>query len=171
MRFSEEQLQALPKIYEKIKGIKIAMLTTADRSSGMLHSRPMATHETESDGTLWFFTYANSEKADEVQQQSKVNVSYSDPVKDVYVSVSGEAEIVEDKERMKEMWTPFLKAWFPDGLDTQNIGLLKVKITEAEYWDAHENRMVKMLKYAKSILKGQPGNAGEHEKVDLTKSY
>lgn len=171
MQLSQEQLQALPKIYDKIKGVKIAMLTTIDRSTGMLHSRPMATHETEADGTLWFFTYANSEKADEISQQSKVNVSYSDPGSDIYVSVSGEGEIVEDKARMKELWTPYLKAWFPDGLETENIGLLKVKMWEAEYWDASENRMVKMLKMAKSIFKGQPANAGEHEKVDLRKSY
>lgn len=171
MRYSEEQLKALPKIYEKIKDIDYAMLTTMDSSTGMLHSRPMSTQETEPDGTLWFFTFANSEKAGELAKQPKVNLSYSNPSGNVFVSVSGDGEIIEDKEKMKELWKPALKIWFPYGLETRNIALLKVKIHEAEYWDSSENRMVALFKMVKSIFKGQSADAGEHEKVDLRKSY
>lgn len=171
MQYSEEQLKALPKIYEKIKDIDFAMLTTLDSNSGMLHSRPMSTQETDPDGTLWFITYGNSEKAYEIGKQSNVNLSYSKPSGNVFVSVSGSAEIVEDKELLKKFWKPAFKLWFPEGLETPNIALLKVKIYEAEYWDSSENRMVALFKMVKAFVTRNPADAGEHEKVDLRKSY
>ncbi|MES1211642.1 MAG: pyridoxamine 5'-phosphate oxidase family protein, partial [Acidobacteriota bacterium] len=38
--------EAIEQLYAKIKGIRIAMLTTVDED-GSLRSRPMATQETE----------------------------------------------------------------------------------------------------------------------------
>ena len=35
---------------------------------------------------------------------------------------------------MEKRWTPSLKEWFPNGLDTVGCSLLKVAIDRAEYW-------------------------------------
>ena len=53
------------KLGELIKDIRVAMLTTVD-NEGRLHSRPMATQQTEFDGTLWFFTDSDSVKVHEL---------------------------------------------------------------------------------------------------------
>src|SRR5437762_7056415 len=60
---------------EKIKDVRIAMLTTIE-SDGTLRSRPMVTQDTEFDGDLWFFTQASAPKVEEVQQHQQVNLSY-----------------------------------------------------------------------------------------------
>ena len=52
----------LKKLGELIKGIKIAMLTSED-ADGVLRSRPMATQDVEFDGTLWFLSGGNTQKA------------------------------------------------------------------------------------------------------------
>src|SRR5207253_1026725 len=122
------------KLAKLIKGIKFAMLTTAD-TDGTLHSRPMATQETDFDGALWFFTYADSGKVHELQQDRAVNVSYADPSSNRYVSVSGTAQVVHDRAKAKELWSPAHKAWFPDGLEDPNLALLRIQVTKAEYWD------------------------------------
>jgi general stress protein 26 len=48
----------------------------------------------------------------EIKKHGRVNVSFSDPAHQNYVSISGKAEIVSDKTKAKELWNPYLKAWF-----------------------------------------------------------
>lgn len=152
------------KIRELIKGIRYAMLTTVDED-GSLRSRPMATQEAEFDGTLWFFTAAGSPKVQEVGRDQRVNLSYAAPDDNRYVSVSGTARLVRDREKMKELWNPILKAWFPDGLDDPELALLQVHVTKAEYWDAPSSKMVQLAGFLKAIATGKPFAPGENEKL------
>ena len=41
-----------------------------------------------------------------------MNVSFSDPGHQNYVSICGRAEVNRDKAKAKELWNPYLKAWF-----------------------------------------------------------
>ena len=115
-----------------IHGIKTAMLTTAS-ADGSLRSRPMATLEGEFDGVLWFFTRADAPKVGEVQQEGQDNVNYADADGQRFVSVSGRATLVVDREKIQELWSPVYKAWFPKGLDDPQIALLRVEADKAEY--------------------------------------
>ncbi len=126
---AENRQESIEKLGDLIKGVQTAMLTTID--GGVLRSRPMATQETEFDGDLWFFTSLQTHKTDEIEKDNRVNVSYAAPSDNIYVSVSGTAEIIKDKARMEELWNPILKAWFPKGLDDPNIVLLKVTAEQA----------------------------------------
>ena len=155
------------KLRDLIKGISFAMLTTVDED-GSLRSRPMQTQEAEFNGELWFFTSASSAKVDEVQSDQRVNVSYSDPDDNRYVSLSGTASLVRDREKIKELWKPVLKAWFPDGLEDPDLALLRVKVEKAEYWDSPSSKMVQLAGFLKALATGQRLDyAGENEKLDL----
>lgn len=159
--------EGIKKIAELIEGIRIAMFTSVDED-GSLHARPMGTQSAEFDGTLWFFTWKNTEKVDEFQHNPSVNVAYSDPNKQTYVSVSGRASLVLDKGKMEELWEPPLKAWFPDGLDDPNIALIKVDVESAEYWDSPSSKMVHLYGMVKAALTHKPAtDVGENETVDL----
>jgi general stress protein 26 len=156
------------KLGELIKEVKIAMLTTAE-TDGTLRSRPMATQKTEFDGTLWFFTSASSPKVEEVEKSHNVNVSYADPNSNTYVSVTGTATLVRDHEKAKELWNPFLKAWFPLGLEDPDLALLHVTIEKAEFWDSPSSAMVYIAGFVKAIATGHAytPSAGEHQKISL----
>ena len=155
------------KVRDLIKGIRIAMLTTVDED-GSLRSRPMATQEPEFDGELWFFTGADTAKADEINRDRRVNASYADPDDNRYVSLSGTARILRDEAKAKELWNPFLKAWFPDGVDDPNLRLLRVTVEKAEYWDAPSSKMVQLAGFLKAIATGERyDGGGENEKLDL----
>src|SRR5947209_4501709 len=157
------------KLGKLIKGIKVAMLTTAC-PDGTLRSRPMVTQEAECDGTLWFFTRADMPKADEVQRNEQVNVSYASPDDQRYVSVSGTAQVVRDPGKIKELWHPLLKAWFPEGPDDPQLALLRVDVEKAEYWDAPSSTWVHLVGFAKALATGQPYSPGENKKLDLRSS-
>jgi general stress protein 26 len=158
--------EAIGKIRDLIEGIDFAMLTTV-AADGTLHSRPMSTQKVEFDGDLWFFTNAASHKIDEIRDDSHVNVSYSAPEKQNYISVSGRASVVRDRAKMEELWNPVLKAWFPDGLDSPDIALLKVSVDSAEYWDSPSSTVAHAIGLAKALLTGEGYEPGEHAKVSF----
>lgn len=139
MTTSTDKNQHIYQLRELIKDIGCSMLTTVDED-GSLHSRPMEkSSEIQSDATLWFFTNASSHKVFEIEQRQQVNVSFSSPNQQRYVSISGIAELVKDGNKMQELWKPELQAWFPKGLDESDLALLKVQINQADYWDSQSN--------------------------------
>jgi general stress protein 26 len=124
---------ALAKVEEIVGDAKVAMFTTREKD-GTLRSRPMATLQLDSEGNLWFFTSRSSPKISEAHQQ--VTLSYMRTDKQDYLSVSGAAELVQDKEKMQALWSPWIRPWFPNGLDDPDFALIKVSIMGVEYWDA-----------------------------------
>ncbi len=159
---------AQKKLRELAKEIEIAMLTTVD-SDGTLRSRPMSTNgAVEFDGDIWFFTYGSSHKVNEIDHEPRVNVAFADPRSQTYISISGTAELVRDKAKIKELFKPELKAWFPKGTDEPDIALLKVSAHKAEYWDAPSGFVAHAVGLIQSQLTGKPpSDMGDHAKIAL----
>jgi len=150
------------KLKEKIKNIRIAMLTTIDQGGRRLQSRPMATQEIDN-GAIWFYTALNSLKTTNVKKNPEVNLAYSDVSDETYVSISGTAEIINDRAKIKENWNLMVEAWFPNGADDPNVVMLKVTVKEAEYWDSPSNTMVQMYQVAKALITNtEPEMAKDH---------
>ena len=163
---SENVGEDLKKVDELISGIRIAMLTTVD-ADGSLRSRPMALQQDSFDGDIWFFTDEHSGKVFEIDKEHHVNVAFSDPARNRYVSASGLAEVTTDKAKIHSLWNPSLKAWFPDGPDSPGIALLKIKVSTIEYWDAPNNAMVHLFGVVKATLTGKRPTPGENETITL----
>lgn len=167
-----EHNEAVKRLGELINGIHFAMLTTAE-SDGTLRSRPMVTQEVEFDGNLWFFTSLASPKVNQIRKDPyHVNVTFADPNKQKYVSMSGRAQIFRDRAKAEELWRDKYKAFFPEGLDDPTLALIRVVVEQAEYWDSPSNVAVRAYRFAKSRLSDQTyqeqaEERGEHQKLDL----
>ncbi len=157
---------AIKKVAGLIKDIKMAMLTTGT-PGGRLHSRPMATQETDFDGNLWFLTREDSGKVGEIRQDAEVNLSYADG-KHTFVSLSGPAQVSRDQAKVDELWNPMYKAWFPQGKDDPEIAVLRVQVVEAEYWEAPASAVVRNFKIMKAAVTGDHSNVGEHQKLQMS---
>lgn len=157
-------------LYDKIKAIRLAMMTTVD-ADGVLHSRPMATQDpkdVKSDGCLWFLTYASAPKVGEVEKNHNVNLAYTKPDDNLFVSVSGTAELVRDKARVKDLWSALYKPWFPNGPEDPDIALLHVHIEHAEYWNAPSGKMGLLYTITKGLTAGgKETSPGEDVKLDV----
>ena len=160
--------EGIAKLAKLISGIRFAMLTTIDENSHLV-SRPMATQDGAFDGTLWFFTQRHSHKVSELEEHAQVNLAYADPSDNRYVSVRGTARMVEDDEKKRALWSPMLKAWFPKGLDDPELGLLRVDVEDAQYWDSPNSKMVQLFGMAKAIVTGEgyKPSRGEAGRIDL----
>lgn len=161
------QEERLAKLREIVKAVDICMLTTVNER-GELHSRPMSNNrEVEFDGDLWFFTYGSSHKVDEVGRVPQVNAGFADVGAQQYASLSGRAEVVRDRAKIEELWRPHMRAWFPEGVETPDIALLKVSVERAEYWDGSQSIFAHAVGLVTSLVKGAPAELGENEKLDL----
>ena len=152
------------KLADLIDEARIAMLTT-EEPDGSLRSRPLATLQMDSQGKLWFFTALSSGKVGEIDQHRKVNLSYVNTNKQSFVSVCGSARLFRDRTKMHELWTPWIKPWFPDGLADPDLALLEVTISEAEYWESPASRAGRLFGLAKALTTGSTDQLGEHGKV------
>lgn len=160
----QEQIERLGAA---IKGIRVAMLTTLD-PDGVLRSRPMGTQDTDFDGQLWFFTQEHSGKVHSIENEQHVNVSYADKDKNLWVSIAGRANLVKDKEKIRELWSPALKAWFPKGLEDPELSLLCVDVESAQIWDSPSGAFVMLAGFLKATLTGKSYDKNAHsDKIQL----
>ena len=158
--------RAFAKLKELIHDIDLAMVTTVT-VDGTLRSRPMVTRHFDDDGILWFFTLDDSGKAHDVGEEHAVNASYAEPKEHRYVSVTGNATIVHDRDKARKFWDSSLKTYFPRGLDEPHLALLRVAIESAEYWDAAKSSMVQLLAITKSAPTGDQPDLGENVRIDV----
>ena len=157
----EEAVKTMGKI---IKDVKFAMLTTRT-AGGELYSRPMTTQEREFDGDLWFIGSKDSEAVADMRERPQVNVSFSHPDKNNYVSVSGTAELVEDQAKLDDLWSDFYKAYF-DGKEDPNIQLIKIHAQGGEFWES-SGKLVSFFKMAQSAVTGAKPDMGKNDTVKL----
>ena len=156
----QEELETLRDL---IKNIDTAMLTTV--SDEGLVSRPMKTQEVEFDGDLWFFTKKETDKYREILHEKDVNVAY---VGKSYVSVRGRAEIVEDLNKKKELWSKAYEKIMQTTYDDPDVILIKIEAEAAEYWET--GNLAKNIAFMYKRIRGKDAESTDvNETVELDK--
>jgi general stress protein 26 len=159
--------QDIDHLQNLIRGIRIAMMTTVCKD-GSLCSRPMATQEPQFDGGLWFFTKADSAKAGEIEEEGQVNLTYENPLESVFVSLSGRATLVQDRQQIENLWTEDLRAWFPEGLNDPQLAMLRVDVCRWAYWDARPSGITGHSGCLNDTPAELIPDIGDHRRVDLS---
>ena len=163
MKIKPQKTTDLTKLGALIGDMSIAMLTTFEAEEQALMSRPMAPQEMCEQGAIWFLTDPNSNKVKHLQV---MNLGFSNEPESTYVSISGHGEIIDDRARIESLWTAFARPWFPNGVNSSNLALLKFVPHSAEFWDAPNSKMVRMFAMAASILAAKPIGMGEHGNIN-----
>jgi len=160
---------ARDKLWTMIKDIKFAMFTTRHGSNGHLHARPMTTQNKElgADDSLWYFMSRSSGPVEDLASEPIVNVAFADPGSDTWVSVSGEAAVVNDRAKAEQLWNKMNDAWFKGGPGDPDLALVQVRIVHANYWDVKESKLVQLWEMAKAAVTGKTPDLGEHGEVRL----
>ena len=151
------------RVWELMDKIGICMLTTWDGSD--LHSRPMGSYPRREDHTIYFLTDVRQHKDDEIARYPKLALAFADTGSQAYVSVSGKAEVSNDRAAIKKLWSTPAKAWW-ESPDDPNIRVLKVTPIEAQYWDG-PGKVVSTIKMAIAAATGNRPDLGENRKVSM----
>ena len=158
--------EGIKKLKELAESADICMFTTA-LTKLPLSSRPMSTQKVDEEGNLWFFSERTSEKNLDIQQDNRVQLFYATRNSSEYLSVFGEATIMVDKEKAKELWSSMVKAWFPEGYDDPELTIIKVVPKDSYYWDTKNNRLVSLVKIATSVVTGKTMDDGIEGKIKV----
>ena len=139
------------------------MLTTRNANDRLV-AHPLTVQEAEFDGDLWFLVSKSASFVLDIAKDERVGISLSS--NDSWVSLSGTADLVEDGAKVKELWSPTVEAWFTNGPDDPDVGLLKFSAESAEYWDSPGGKIASLFSFVKSKITGEPYE-GENETVEL----
>lgn len=164
--FKNEMPKEQKIIGQIIEDIGVCMLTSISQLGG-LHSRPMYVQEIDEEGSLWFFTSAESNLMEEINKIPIVNVTFSAFGKDKFLSATALASEAYDQQKMKDLWTPALEVWFKDGIETPDITLLRIDLQEIEYWDAPTASFVKVAGLVKPMSTDNVFTSEKHEKITV----
>jgi general stress protein 26 len=107
------------------------LLTTV--TEGKPRCRTMQTARIEDDFTIWFATYGQSGKVDQIRANASVCVSYYIPGIDL--NVYGEATLLADQQLKDELWQDDWRKHFSGGKTDPNYLVIKVDPTRVEFRD------------------------------------
>ncbi|MGX1306439.1 general stress protein 26 [Amorphus suaedae] len=133
----------LADVAKEMRDIDIAMLSTRTQN-GAIAARPMSNNrDVEYDGDSYFFTSQRTRTIEDIERTPDVGLSYvgSKGILSrgrVFISIEGKAELIRDRAAFKDHWTKDLDEWFPNGVDTPGIVLIKVHASRIHYWNGME---------------------------------
>lgn len=145
---------ALTKVRVLLKRFRSAMMITSGGDT--IHSRPMALHcdPNKFDGVLWFFTDRYSRTAHEVNANSAVSLLFQNDGDSTYMHLYGHALIWNDQPKMRELFTPVLRPWFPDGVDDPRMTLIRFEAANGSFWDCPSGLLRVFAAFTKSLVSG-----------------
>ena len=150
------------KVWQLLSKCKAGMLVSED--GDYLHARPMQLVQDGYDGKLWFFTRLSSETVHETKVNRRVCVTFENPDKDCYVSLSGESKISLDKDKINQLWGPFTDAWYKKGIDDPEVALLEIDVQRGEVWEVTKNNMVQLFEIARASVAEEMVEMGVNRK-------
>ena len=164
---AEQSQDTTAKLHRMVGEFRTAMLVT-NPGDGAPRARPM-TIASADEQTLWFVTSKEAELTDELEADSGCAVTMQDTR--TYVTLRGTAALVDDTERVRELWSESMRLWFPEGKASPRITLVQFSPISGEYWDLTGMQLVKFLfKALKAFGNSEQiehGDPAEHARVQL----
>ena len=151
----------IDRVWTLIADIPVAMVVT--REGQHMRARPMAVRPARDENAIEFLTDVDAPKAHEIRRDETICLALADNKRQKYVSITGHAEIVDDQERVKKLWSVYDTAFWPNKNDPR-IRILRVTPESAEFWEG-AGMVVTAVKLAAAIASGERMNVGANEKV------
>ena len=134
---------SLHDLAKKMAKLDFTMMSTR-RQDGGITARPMSNNgDVEYDGSSYFFAYADSRKVQEIRSEDEVSLGFTGAAgmlggPPMFVTVEGAASLIDDKGIFEAHWTKDLDRYFPDGIDTPGVIMIKVQAKHIRYWNGED---------------------------------
>lgn len=158
-----EAIDDTARVWKLIDKIGFCMLTT--QNGGTLRARPMSAYADRGGNAVYFLTDVASHKDEEIARSPNVCLAFADSKGQRYISVSGTAEIQNDREKIRDLWATPAKAWWDNAQDP-SIRILKVTPSSAEYWDS-PGTAISYIKMAAAAVSNSRPDLGDNAKVNM----
>ncbi|HEY4202862.1 MAG TPA: pyridoxamine 5'-phosphate oxidase family protein [Devosiaceae bacterium] len=151
------------RVWELADKIKFAMFTTWDGSRQ--GQWPLSATADRDADAIYFLVAESGGKYRHLESFPNVTLGFADTGGNKYVVINGTAALSNDRAKIKELWSPFAKAWW-DSADDPDICLLTVKPDRAELWDA-PNKIVATAVMLTAAVTGAKPKVGDHGAVRM----
>jgi general stress protein 26 len=152
-----------------LKRFDTVMLVTLN-SEHEFHGRPMAVAAVEPDGRIWFLSGKDTAKVHEIEVDSHAYLTAQDG-DSAFLTLAGRASLVDDQEKVRDLWQEGFKVWFPRGKEDPDIEVISVQPEVGEFWDTGGGYRAKYYwEAAKAYVTGAVPSldeTGEHGRVRL----
>jgi len=173
-RLSPDELT--DKAWHLAEKIRIALLTSWDGEQQRI--RPLSANVDRDADVIQFLIGAHGGTtlaeatgapaltlAEQVKKFPTVTLAFADHGSHDYVTITGQAVVSNDRARIKELWTPFAKAWW-DGADDPEIRLLTVTPENAEIWEGPNQLIATAIMLTAAVTGAKPA-VGDHGAVRM----
>lgn len=147
--------EAHDKIAELVKKAGSCFFCTKLQTGQPFRTRPMAADHFDSDGNFWFLSASDSHKNRDIAVDPFVQLLFQGSAHSDFLTLFGKAEISTDKQKIDELWNPFLKTWFTEGKDDPRISVIKVAPSQGYYWDTKHGMAAALVKRAYGAVIGE----------------
>jgi general stress protein 26 len=142
--------KSLSDISEAMRDIDFCMLTTV--SDDGLAGRPMSNNrEVEYSGDSFFFADGDSRTVRDLERNPTVALAYQGSgglmgvvgKPGIFIAIEGKGELIRDKGQFADHWQEELERWWPQGIDSPGLTLIKIHADRIHYWDGGEEGEVR----------------------------
>lgn len=155
--------EAIDRIWELADKIDFCMFTTWNGEQQA--SRPMSARVKREENAIYFLTSSETGKVDRLARFPNVSLGFADNANHSYVVIAGKANVSNDRAKIKELWSPFDKAFW-ESEDDPTIRLITVTPEDAELWDG-PNGLIASAKMLFAVATGAKPDMGDNAKVTL----
>jgi general stress protein 26 len=155
----------IDRVWTLVKDIPVAMVVAREGKGRNVRARPMSPRPAQAEGAIYFLTDVDSPKAEEIRGNNMVCLALADHRAPEYLSITGPAEIIDDRDRIKQIWSIYDKAFWPDENDPR-IRILRVTPETAEFWEG-AGMAAAAVKLMAATISGERMNLGANKKVEF----
>jgi general stress protein 26 len=154
--------EAVEKVRTLLGHFRSAMVMTT-APSGEIHVRPWGLQgkAEDFDGTLWFFADARGRAVKEIGSGAPVQLVLQSDDKNSYMHLLGRASLSSDRAKIEELFSVFMKTWFPEGKNDKNLRLVRFDADGGSFWDSPGGMVQVLGAFVKTLVTGKEGKGGE----------
>ena len=150
------------KFWSELKGSPFVMLGIEGAREGATQPMTVVFEDEDRDaGQLWIFTAKDHDFTRAMGQSNRAIGAYSAKGHDLFASLRGTLEIVNDRATIDRLWNPFVAEYY-EGKDDPKLALVRFDVEDAKIW---KSDVEGFLKPALNKLLGRKPEAGMKDKV------
>ena len=150
------------RFWKELKGSPFIMLGVEGTRDGA--TQPMTVNFEDEDrdaGLLWIFTAKDHDLTRAMGQSNRAIGCYSAKGHDLFASLRGTLEIVNDRPTIDRLWSLIVAEWY-EGKDDPKLALVRFDVEDAKIWLSDVEGFLKPA--FNKLLRRKP-EAGMKEKV------
>lgn len=162
----ETDADAIAQLWKRLEDTRTGMLWVKGSDQ---HPQPMTHFADEEDGAIWFITSADTDLVSAVGPGNEAGFAYQSEKGDYHVSIMGSLVEYPSDEKIDELWSPAIAAWFEQGREDPKVTLLRMVPREAAIWASDGNPILVGLKLLNAALRegASEPDVGHHRVVNF----